>query len=214
MIDLDKYIEQIRQLEPMATGFEYKTQKWNKLSPTYRLLIEDFEGKWITRADVIKAYEKYYQGGTNLMIPFLLTMVWGFADTGYGTHRTNNYISNPKNVDLIKQGIHAAQSNNFKTAFKTLKQIKGLGVSYLTKVLYFASKGAGIKNYALIYDIRVASSLIQLTTPKEIFEIVSINPSSKYEHYAKYNQLVHELATNYSVEADVIELFLFNKNFK
>lgn len=214
MIDLDEYIEQLKQLKPMATGFMYNVNTWNKLSEPYKLLIKDFEGRMITRADVINAYETYCKEGTDMMRPFLLTMVWGFADTGYGTHRTNNYISNPKNIDLIKQGIDAAQSNNLKTAFKTLKQIKGLGVSYLTKVLYFACKGAGIKNYALIYDIRVASSLIQLTTPKEIFEIVSISPSSKYEEFAKYNKLVHELAAKYNVEADAIELFLFEQKFE
>jgi hypothetical protein len=212
-LDLRKYIEQIKQLEPMTTGFMYKPHKWNKLSPNHRSLIQDFEGKTITRADVIKAYEKYYQDGTDVMIPFLLTMVWGFADTGYGTHRTNNYISNPENIDLIKQGIDAAQGNNFKTAFKALKQIEGLGVSYLTKVLYFATKGAGIKNYALIYDIRVASSLIQLSTPTEIFEIVSVSPSSKYENFVKYNTLVHALGSKYQVEADAIELFLFDQKF-
>lgn len=214
MIDLGKYIEQIKQLEPLATGFMYNANTWSKLSEPHKLLIKDFEDRIVTRADIINAYETYCKEGTDVMRPFLLTMVWGFSDTGYGTHRTNNYITNPENIDLIKQGIDAAQRNNFKTAFKALKQIKGLGVSYLTKVLYFASKGAGIKNYALIYDIRVASSLIQLTTPREIFEIVSINPSSKYEDFAKYNKLVHELAAKHNVEADAIELFLFEQKFE
>jgi hypothetical protein len=198
----------------MATGFMYNVNTWSKLSEPHKLLIKNFEGKMITRADVINAYETYYSVHIDVMIPFLLTMVWGFANTGYGTHRTNNYIANPENIKLIKQSLEAVKNNNLKTAFKTLKQIKGLGVSYLTKILYFASRGVGLKEYALIYDIRVASSLIQLTTPKELFQIVTVNPSSKYEDYASYNKLVHQLATKYKVEADVIELFLFNKDFK
>jgi hypothetical protein len=212
-MDLDKYIKQIMQLEPMATGFMYNVNTWSKLSEPHKFLLKNFEGKIITRADVMQAYKTYHKGGNDVMIPFLLTMVWGFADTGYGTHRTNNYISNPDNIKLIKDGIDAAQSNNYKTAFKILKQIKGLGVSYLTKVLYFASKGAGLKNYGLIYDIRVASSLIQLTTPKEIVEIVTVHPSSKYNDYLKYNTLVHGLASKYNVEPDSIELFLFEQKF-
>lgn len=212
-MDLDKYIKQIKQLEPMATGFMYNTKTWSKLSEPHKSLIKDFEGKMITRADVIQAFKTYYKGGNDVMTPFLLTMIWGFSDTGYGTHRTNNYISNPDNIKLIKDGIDAVQSNDYKTAFKILKQIKGLGVSYLTKVLYFASKGAGLKNYGLIYDIRVASSLIQLTTPKEIVEIVTVHPSSKYNDYLKYNTLVHGLANKYNVEADSIELFLFEQKF-
>lgn len=213
MIKLDNYIEQIKQLEPMATGFMYKANTWSKLSGPHKLLIKDFEDKMITRAYVIKAYEKYYQDGTDVIIPFLLTMVWGFSDTGYGTHRTNNYISNPENIDLIKRGIESVRENDFKLAFKSLKRINGLGVSYLTKVLYFASKAANNKNYALIYDIRVASSLVRLATPKEIVDIVSVRPSYKCKDYLKYNDLMHGLAGKYGVEADSIELFLFEQKF-
>lgn len=197
----------------MKTGFMYNTNTWRKLSEPHKLLIKDFEDKMITRADVINAYETYYKEGTNLLRPFLVTMVWGFADTGYGTHRTNNYISNPENIALIQKGIDAVKKEDLKTAFGTLKQIKGMGVSYLTKVLHFASKGAWLKNYALIYDIRVATSLIQLTSPKQIVELVSINPSSKYEDYVKYNKLIHELATKNNVDADAIELFLYEQKF-
>lgn len=212
-MDLDKYIKQLNQLDPMSSGFMYNAHTWNKLSVTHTSLIEDYEDKKITRADVVNAYAAYYKEGTNVLRPFLLTMVWGFADTGYGTHRTNNYISNPENITLIQQGIDAVKKNDLKTAFKTLKQVKGLGVSYITKILYFASKGVGLKKYALIYDFRVATSLIQLTSPKEIAEIVSINPSSKYEDFVKYNKLIHELATKNNVDADAIELFLYEQKF-
>ena len=212
-MNLEKYIRQIKQMKPMEAGFMYNATTWSKLSEHHKFLIRDFEGKMITRADVIKAYKKYYNHGIDIVIPFLLTMVWGFADTGYGTHRTNNYISNFENLDWIKQGIDAVKKEEIKEAFKSLKKIKGLGVSYITKVLYFASKGANLKNYALIYDIRVASSLIRLTTPKEIFEIVSVSPSSKYENIKRYNSLLQQQAKKYNVEADAIELFLYEQKF-
>jgi len=212
-MDLDKYINQIKQLDPMATGFIYNTNTWSKLSAPHKMLIKDFEDKMITRADVIKAYRAYYRDGIDIMIPFLLTMIWGFADTGYGTYRTNNYIANAENMNWIKQSLNAVKKEDFKKAFKTLKQINGLGVSYLTKVLYFSSKGADLKYYALIYDIRVSSSLIKLSTPKEIYEIVSVSPSPKYIDFIKYNTLMHQLATKYQVQADAIELFLFEQKF-
>ena len=83
----------------------------------------------------------------------------------------------------------------------------------ITKVLYCATRGAKQSNYALICAIRVASTLVQLTTPKEIFEIVSINPSSKLIDYEKYNALIHKLARKYKVEAESVEMFLFNQEF-
>jgi hypothetical protein len=195
-------------------GFKYNTQTWSGLSDDHKKLIKDFEDKEITRGDVIQAYETYYKDGTDVMIPFLLAMVWGFADTGYGTHRTNNYLNNTENIEKIKQSVDAIKNHDIKKAFKTLKKIKGLGVSYITKVLYFASKAAGFERYTLIFDIRVAKSLVQLTTPSKIFEIVSVSPSSKYEDYEKYNNLLHRLAHEYDLEADAIELFLFEREFQ
>ena len=198
----------------MGTGYEYKIKIWDKLSAAHKLLVKDFEGKVITRADVIKSFDDYYRGGMNVLRPFLLTMIWGFDDTGYGTYRTNQYLASKENIELIKQSMDAVQKGDIKTAFTKLLKIKGLGISYLSKVLYFASKSAGLKDYTLIFDIRVASSLVQLTVPNEIYEIVTVSPSSKYDNFEKYNKLLHNLAANYNVEADAIELFLFEQKFK
>jgi hypothetical protein len=194
-INIEKHLAKISKLNPLKDSrFVYDSARWSKLTPRYKKLISDFEDKSISRSDVIKAYKEYYSNSGDNMRAFMLTMVWGFANTGYGTHRTNTYIAEPTNVVLIKKAIDAVKQNDFKSAFNDLKKIKGLGVSYITKVLYFATRGAQQSNYALIYDIRVASALIQLTTPKEIFEIVNINPSSKFSDYEKYIAFIHYLA--------------------
>lgn len=213
-LNLEKHIASISKLNPIKDSkFEYNTARWSNLLPRYKKLIIDFEDKSISRGDVIKAYKDYYSNKSDAMRAFMLTMVWGFSDTGYGTHRTNSYIKDPTNLALIKKAIDAVKQNNLNSAFSDLKKIKGLGVSYITKVLYFATRGAKHTNYALIYDIRVASSLVQLTAPKEIFDIVSINPSSKFADYVKYNALIHSLARKYKLEAESIEMFLFNQEF-
>ena len=62
--------------------------------------------------------------------------------------------------------------------------------------------------------MRVAVALIRLTTPKEIYNIVSIEPSSKFENYSNYNSLIRNLAKNNGVESDQIEMYLFNQDFK
>jgi endonuclease III-like uncharacterized protein len=142
-------------------------------------------------------------------------MVWGFADTGYGTHRTNKYISNNDNIFKIKTAldfIHENGQDSLKNAFKKLKEIEGLGVSYLTKILYFATRAKCLDNYALIFDIRVAAALIKITTPKEINEIVNVGPSSKFTDYQKFNTLIHKLAKDNKDEADQMEMYLFNQD--
>jgi hypothetical protein len=208
----------IKSLKPHSDSrFLYKKERWTNLNPDFKNLINDFEDKEISRQNVIDAYKEYYEDSSKgFMKAFLLTMVWGFADTGYGTHRTNKYIGDIGNINKIKEAIDFIQLNgqdNLKNAFKKLKDIKGLGVSYLTKILYFATKAKYADNYALIFDIRVAAALVKLTTPNEIYAIVNVGPSSKFTDYQNFNSLIHKLAKDNQVEADQMEMYLFNQDF-
>lgn len=215
----DQQIIKIKNLKPLTDSkFKYDATRWANLNADFKSLIQDFENNDISRQNVIDAYKEYYEGTSKgFMKAFLLTMIWGFADTGYGRHRTNKYISNTENIDKIKNALNFICSNDrdsLKNAFKELKKIKGLGVSYLTKILYFATRAKKQDNYALIFDIRVATSLIKLTTPKELFEIVNIGPSSKFADYQKFNTLIHKLAKDNEVETDQLEMYLYNQDFE
>jgi hypothetical protein len=208
----------IKELKPLTDSkFKYDVSRWANLNANFKNLIRDFENIEITRQDVINAYSNYYTDiNCGFMKAFLLTMVWGFADTGYGTHRTNNYITNEDNIAKIKKALYLINENgpdSLKNAFKELKKIKGLGVSYLTKILYFATRAKNACNYALIFDIRVAAGLIKLTTPIEMYEIVNIEPSSKFKDYQNFNCLIRRLAADIDVEADQLEMYLFNQDF-
>ena len=198
----------------MASGFEYNARKWQQLSAEHKILVSDFENKHVSRADVIKAFDDYYIGNSDYMKAFLLTMIWGFGDTGYGAFRTNNFINTSENTELIKGGIDLAKEGNLELAFRALMKIKGLGISYTTKVLYFATRGAHNQDYALIFDNRVAQSLVRLYANTDIAAMVSVSPSSKFEDYQHYNRLIHRLAIQHGVEADAIELFLYEQKFK
>jgi hypothetical protein len=214
----DQEKAKIKNLRPLTDSkFKYNTTRWANLNADFKGVIQDFEDKEITRQDVINAYNNYYlDNNMGVMKAFLLTMVWGFADTGYGTHRTNNYISSEENRMIIKNALDSIDrndQNSLKKAFKELTKVKGLGVSYLTKILYFATRAKNQDNYALIFDIRVAASLIKLTTPKEIYEIVNIGPSSKFKDYQNFNSLIHKLAEDNNVEADQLEMYMFNQDF-
>lgn len=211
--------EKIKMLSPMIDSkFKYKIEKWKNLNANYKLLIKDFENNDISRQDVINAFKNYYENKSddNCMKAFLLCMIWGFADTGYGTHRTNNYINTDENQQIIKSAIDFINSNEhdrLKKSFKSLNKIKGLGISYLTKVLYFATKAKQEKNYALIFDIRVASALVKLSCPEDIYNIINVAPSNKFKDYEKFNCLLHGIAQTHNIQADQLEMYLFNQNF-
>lgn len=76
--------------------------------------------------------------------------------------------------------------------------------------MYFASKGlSDNKECYLIYDIRVARALVKMTCPAEIYEIIEVMPSDKFSHYKKYNEMLYRIASENDIEADALEMFLF-----
>lgn len=211
-------IEKIKQSQPLTDSkFNYNVKSWLNLHPDFKKVIQDFEDKEISRQDIVTSYKSYFENSSaGFMKAFLLTMIWGFGDTGYGTYRTNKYITLPENVDRVKRALDYIKRNeedSLRKTFTELGKIKGLGISYLTKILHFATRATGNTNYALIFDLRVATALIKLTTPQEIVQLVTIAPSSNFNDYVKYNQLIHKLAEHNNIEAEQIEMYLFNQEF-
>lgn len=207
------YVSQIAALKPEGTGCIYKTSVWKNLSVAHKALVCDYEDKDVTRADVLKAYQSYYDGNDDYLRAFLLTMIWGFEYTGYGTFRTNNYITNPENAEIIRTALEAVGQYEVEKAFRALKRIKGLGISYISKVLFFATKAKEISAYCLVFDIRVARSLVMLSAPAYVNDIITVMPSDKWKDYRKYNELMYKLAEQYQLSAESIELFLFEQEF-
>jgi len=215
----DQQKNKIKSLKPLTESkFLYNKSKWKGLLINFLKEIEDFENKEISRQNIIDAYKEYFEDNSkSYMKAFLLTMVWGFADTGYGTFRTNKYISNKQNISSIKTALDYINEDNrysLKKAFESLLEINGLGISYLTKILYFATRAKKSTDYALIFDIRVSTALVKLTTPKEVYNIVSIGPSSKFKDYELFNKMIHKLANDNNVDADQVEMYLFNQDFE
>lgn len=212
-MNLSKYKNEIKKLNPLKDSkFLYDKNKWSELNTTERELIMEFEGKYICRGDVVKAYRDYYSGKRELIRAILLTMVWGFANSGYGPYRTREYISKD-NCSSIDCALKILKKGELEKAFEKLKHIKGLGISYISKILYFASRAYKLEEYALIFDRKVASSLLKLSTEKKVSDILIVSPSSKFSDYNKYLDLIHVNAKRLEVDADSIEMFLYIGQF-
>jgi hypothetical protein len=215
MINIKKYKKQIEILEPLKEGVIYQPSKWEKHFENKDDLscAVHFSGKLINRKTVIEEFRKYYIKKTaDFKTPFLFTMIWGY-DSNYGPHRTNEIMTVSKNLYLIKESLEAVNRKDVDEAFSQLKKVKGLGISYLSKILYFAGKAKGLDNYPLIFDIRVASALVSLASDGLLDGYLKIFPSEKLESYNCYNNLLHKWANDLQVEADQIEFFLFEQKF-
>lgn len=211
---LSNYKNQIQQLNPLEDSkFTYNLSRWNELNEPAKESVVKFANKSISRNHVIKAFESYMKGKTDYLYPFTLTMIWGFADTGYGTYRTNKYLGSKKSVALIKSAFEAIRQGATKEAFAHLMKVDGLSISYVSKILYFATRATKQKEYALIFDIRVARSLVKILDTEGISDLLNIVPSNKYKDFDNYNKLLHKWAKELNVEAEKIEMFLFDGEF-
>ena len=206
------YIVTLNPLE--NSKFMYETKRWKSIAPALKEQISQFAEKEISRNDIIKAYKAYFQGrNINFEVPIILTFIWGFANTGYGEYRTLRIINSKSNRQRIVnalQYVDEDSGNGIENAFRELNMIKGLGVSYISKVLYFATRAKQIKKYALIYDSRVAHALILEFTPKSISDIVTIFPKSDFTSYCNYIDLIHRIAKENKVDPEQVEWYLFN----
>lgn len=211
-VDISSYVEVIKNIQPLSDSvFNYNQERWKLLNLELQNSVLDFQNKTISRQNVIASFRDYFEGKSGIERPFALTMIWGFSENGYGTFRTNKYFNNEDSRNSIVAALSQISNYEFENAYKSFKSIDGLGVSYISKLMYFATRALpNNKDYFLIYDIRVARSLIKITCPPEIFEIVDILPSSKYIHYDKYNKMLHRIANQNGIEADTLEMFLFD----
>lgn len=138
---ISKYAKEIKDLKPLQDSkFRYDSNRWKKLNKKAKNSAKAFENKEIARKDIIKAFDEYFQGQKDYLYPFTMTMIWGFADTGYGTFRTNKYLSSNENKAYIKSAFNEIKAGNISCAYQVLMKVNGLNVSYISKLLYFGTR--------------------------------------------------------------------------
>lgn len=216
MINLEKFKTEIQGLAPLDGSIMYSPEKWEKAFENKKSLLNcaaHLAGKQISRKTIIQQYKKYYKHtGYDFKTPFLYTMIWGY-NSNYGPHRTYEIIKYKGNFDLIEQAIVSMKTNDLDSAFKYLRNVKGLGISYLSKILYFAGKARSSTNYPLIFDIRVATALVSLSSGGSLDSLLKVTPSDNLKSYIAYNKLIHDWALELDADADQVEFFLFEQKF-
>ncbi|OJU80154.1 MAG: hypothetical protein BGN93_11185 [Acinetobacter sp. 39-4] len=208
MFDLNEQdIMLITKLNPLEESkFKYDVDRWSELHQNLKNIITKFENLYISRQDVINGFRQYYSQEVGIEFPFVLTMIWGFADIGYGTYRTNKYYNNIQNMQLAFDYV---KEDNIHKAYQELKKIEGLSISYISKLLYFSTRALNRTTYCLIFDVRVARALITLSCGTDILNIVDVKPSDKFKDYHQYNEEMHILSQRYKISAEALEMYLF-----
>lgn len=151
------------------------------------------------------------------------TLVWGWGRSGIGPSRAASVIeaaaSRPGGQDL--RAVAAAATESAESAYRDRlfdstgrTRLRGLGVAFGTKLLYFASFAAQPKPRPLIYDARVASALRGVREYRIWLRDAGIDhlprdPSRLgTREYVQYLRFAHEVNPK---APDAVELALFEQ---
>ena len=136
-------------------------------------------------------------------------LMWGYP--GGGQHGQVNRIL--QNLNDLTIWLNENNGRNFDSvqddALDNLSEINGLGLSTISKLLYFFDVKIG-NNPCQIYDGKVINSL---NKNHQIDELAIRNDWGRtYPDYEEYIDLLSELSNDYQCSPDQIELFLFMIN--
>ncbi|PVB15930.1 hypothetical protein D2E76_25435 [Mycobacteroides abscessus] len=145
---------------------------------------------------------------------FLLAMAWGYEDVGYGPYRTQQILTLPRSDQSIRRIVEATQSSGAEAGWGALFgecRLKGLNLSFGTKLLYFAGYKTDHRPRPLILDDRVRWSLYDFkrgTVPAPGRGTVT------KDDYLRYCELAEVWASDpfWEQEPDVVEYGLYDLN--
>ena len=229
----DEYGDKIMsKLEGLAGNYSHFKEIYNDIP----------KDKKLYRNDVFNAYGDDYE---NLYKGFIYTILWG----GFGIGQTSSYletvIKTPKEeiVEKLQHVKTYIDNNDLKSAFNSMysdrgkNKINGIGISYLTKLLYFLckynnplSKEAIPKNIVLplIYDrwgknmhiaLLIDSTNIDSSNIEMLFKCKYLSildkyhgNSQKYSDYEIYEDYLNHMrcvSSKYRKKPGEMEEFLF-----
>ena len=146
-------------------------------------------------------------------ICFLLYMLWGYvAGSGRGYLAVAKMLQDNELTDLLLAGREHVKSLAYRDAFKTYQRIDRLGMSFLTKVIYFESRDRHLAAYCPIFDNRVARKLVKSAIDLDdgwLCDAILCQRGEAWKSYETYCNELRRLAGHLSVELDQLEYWLF-----
>ena len=220
MVSIEKYADLIKSL-PVGgqfTKIKRDSTFWNRIDfpddviEVVRTVFGECSGDEryinISRDDIKEAIAtKEKTSDTKEIIVKIL--MWGYPRGGqYG--QVKKIL---KNLNVLTAWLEENNGNNFDfvqdDALGNLLEINGLGLSTISKLLYFFDVKIG-NIPCQIYDNKVIDSL---NINHQIDELSSRNDwEQTYDDYENYINLLFGLSNDYQCSPDQIELFLFMIN--
>ena len=134
-------------------------------------------------------------------------LLWGYPTRGRGNNIEK--LLEKENLEELKIILEKYKNNNISTEelVEDVSKIKGLGISTVSKFLYFLNaKIDGFK--ALILDDQILN-VINRKRISELNQLSSLKREKALKKYSEYLEKMSELSKELECEPDQIEIFLF-----
>lgn len=200
---ISDYVNLIKEIPVKEHAFEIKIDKWNKtlLNPIVKKIKKENKDDSIilSRWDLLNSKE-------SLEKRIIKILMWGYPSNGRGKN-LQNLLENENFKNLKSFLAEYKQLGEIKEITLPEEKIKGLGISTLSKFLYFL----GIKiqgSRCQILDDQIIERL-RRGQFEELLVLSEISRPSAIRRYSEYIELLEQLSRKYEVSPDQIELFLF-----
>ncbi len=208
------YKNLIKALPYLEHSFDIKNSNWSGID-NQKEIIEDIfkDGKKIKvgkKEDktIIISRSDLYNSKNDLKKFVLKTLMWGYPTKGRGKNIENLLEEN--NFQKLINTLQNYKGNEItiEQLKKDIKEIKGLGLSTLTKFTHFLRTTIE-GNKAVMLDIQIIEVIRSGKFEEFDDALKGINYDNAIKYYAKYLEIVNDLSEKMNAEKDQVEMFLF-----
>lgn len=160
---LKPQLDYIRGMDPAKQAIPFCPNEWNRrtLQPHLRQLfnaIPKLKNGTVTRRQVQYAGNFAHDGRLHWNDFFVVVMIWGYGNDGYGPWRTEHMLQTRDFARIYRKIREHISNNKIEEAYNA-PHIDYCGPAFLTKLLYFLGLIFNSDPLPIILDSRVSKSL-------------------------------------------------------
>jgi len=190
----------------------WNLERWeNRLGPAWMPVLRELHEACVADGGGLRRSAVTAFGREDASRLLVAAMAWGFGSVGYGPWRTARMLETDGAADILADIVDTVRRQGAAAGYCQLwdgnrGRLRGLGVVFGTKLLYFAGLECALSPRPLIYDTNVFKRLrsLHLGLPWAV-PFAGIY-AEQYDQYCRWAQ---EIAEECEVEPDDVECALF-----